>query len=242
MIFIYSLKGPLIGLFTKKVTPLNKFANYLIAGMLLGISFFLSFLDLAEDMLNSESGLFDQAIISGFTSIRNPLITEIMKLITAMGSPIIMIIIALISVYFLFIVKKHSWDAGMLIIALTGATIMDWILKLAFHRHRPLPPGLVPASGYSFPSGHAMVSFVFYGMLIYLLLINFNRSKCTYLSTFFLALLVLAIGISRIYLGVHYPSDVIAGYAAGGFWLTGCIMGLHTVRHLNSREKAKINE
>lgn len=167
--------------------------------------------------------------------------TELMKLITAMGSPTIMIIIAVISVGFLLVVKKHSWDAIMLIIALTGATIMDWILKLAFHRNRPIPPGLVQASGYSFPSGHAMVSLVFYGMLVYLLWVNYKPRKSTYLLTFFLVLLVLAIGISRIYLGVHYPSDVIAGYAAGGFWLTGCIMGLHTVRHLNSRQNPQIN-
>lgn len=220
---------------------MNKLAYYLIAGMLLGISFFLLFLDLAEDMINSELGLFDQTIINAVAGIRSPLMTELMKLITAMGSPTIMIIIAVISVGFLLVVKKHSWDAIMLIIALTGATIMDWILKLAFHRNRPIPPGLVQASGYSFPSGHAMVSLVFYGMLVYLLWVNYKPRKSTYLLTFFLVLLVLAIGISRIYLGVHYPSDVIAGYAAGGFWLTGCIMGLHTVRHLNSRQNPQIN-
>ncbi len=225
----------------KFISPLDRFAHYLTAGMVLGIGFFLLFWDLAEDMINREMGLFDQTITSAIAEYRNPLTTEIMKLVTAMGSPIIMISIAVITVWFLLAVKKHSWDATILMIALTGAAFMDWILKMSFHRSRPIPPGLVQASGYSFPSGHAMVSFVFYGMLIYLIWINFKPRKTTYLISFFIVLLILAIGISRIYLGVHYPSDVIAGYAAGGFWLTGCIMGLHTVRHLNSKQNPQIN-
>jgi undecaprenyl-diphosphatase len=227
-------KEYLAGIFNQKIPPLNKFAYFIITGMILGISFFMLFFDLAEDMIKKELGLFDQTIISAVATLRSPFTTAIMKLITAMGSATIMIIIAIVAVWFLLVVKKHSWDATILIIALTGATFMNWILKLVFHRSRPDAPSLAQAFGYSFPSGHAMISFVFYGMLVYLLWVNFKRGKSTYLITFLMALLILAIGISRIYLGVHYPSDVIAGYAAGGFWLTGCIMGLHTVRHLNS--------
>lgn len=236
LISIYSLKDSLSILFAKKVPPLNRFVYYLIAGMFFGIVFFSLFLGLAEELIENELGSFDQSIITGVTSIRSPLITEIMKLITAAGSPVIMVIIAVIAVGSLLVIKKHSWDAASLIIALTGATIMDWMLKLIFHRSRPALSGLVAVSGFSFPSGHAMVSFVFYGMLVYLLRVNFKPGPSRYLFTFFIALLVLAIGISRIYLGVHYPSDVIAGYAAGGLWLTGCILGLQTVRLRNSRK------
>jgi undecaprenyl-diphosphatase len=139
----------------------SKFAYHLIAGMLLGIGFFLIFWDMAEDMLKIEIKLFDQMVIKSITGFRTPLTTEIMKLITTMGSPAIMIIFGVISVCFLLFIKKHSWDATMLIIALSGASLMDWILKLSFHRGRPSPPGLVPVSGFSFPSGHAMVSLVF---------------------------------------------------------------------------------
>jgi undecaprenyl-diphosphatase len=202
----------------------GKSAYYLITGMFLGISFFLLFCDLAKDMINREVALFDQTVTNILIGLRDPFTTEIMKLISDMSSPVIIISIAGITVWFLFAVKKHSWDALILLIALTGAALLNWILKWVFQRSRPDAPSLAQAFGYSFPSGHAMISFVFYGMLVYLLLVNFKRGKITYLLTLFITFLILAIGISRIYLGVHYPSDVIAGYAAGGFWLTGCIM------------------
>jgi undecaprenyl-diphosphatase len=215
--------------------PLSRFSYYLITSMFLGISFFLLFCDLVEDMLDREVALFDQIITGIITAYRSPLTTEMMRLISDMSSPITIISIAFIAVWFLLVIKKHSWDALMLLIATAGAAFMNWILKLVFQRGRPDAPSLAQASGYSFPSGHAMISFVFYGMLIYLLLIHLKRSKSAYLVTFFIIILISAIGISRIYLGVHYPSDVLAGYAAGGFWLNGCITGLHTIRHLNNK-------
>lgn len=214
--------------------PFRWFCNYLAAGLLLGCGCFLLFFDLAEDMMNRELVRFDQTIALPITSLRNPLLTRAAELITDMGSAPVLISLALIMMWFLWKVKKESWDAALLAVALTGAWFMNYMLKLAFHRSRPTPPGLVQASGYSFPSGHAMISFAFYGMLIYLLWINHKPGRNTYLAAAFLTLLIVFIGISRIYLGVHYPSDVIAGYAAGGIWLTGCILALNTVRRSRS--------
>jgi undecaprenyl-diphosphatase len=86
-----------------------------------------------------------------------------------------------------------------------------------------------------------MISLVFYGMLIYLIWFNFRRGLASYLAMGTLILLILAIGTSRIYLGVHYPSDVAAGYAAGGFWLIGCVLGLNTIRQYSTKKSLQLS-
>ncbi|HEX6922907.1 MAG TPA: phosphatase PAP2 family protein, partial [Bacillales bacterium] len=98
-----------------------------------------------------------------------------------------------------------------------------------FQRQRPEIHRLIEVTGYSFPSGHAMGSFVFYGMLGYFFILFLKSEYLKAGSTLLMAGLIFMIGFSRVYLGVHYPSDVLAGFAAGGAWLTICIIGLKVV-------------
>ncbi|WP_214658867.1 phosphatase PAP2 family protein [Candidatus Formimonas warabiya] len=200
----------------------------------MGLVFMLLFAKLSEDLINDELKLFDQIVIHVINLIHGPLTTQIMKGITSMGSPAVMLFLAvLVWIYFL-LAKKHFWDSNMVLIALTGSWIMNELLKWIFQRSRPDIARMVQVTGYSFPSGHAMVSFAFYGMLAYLTWINLTKRKTKVFCTGILLLLICAIGISRIYLGVHYPSDVLAGFAAGGFWLVGCILGLQAIRYYRS--------
>lgn len=208
----------------------KKLGSYLSLGMIMGLACFILFYNLAEDLLEQVLGQFDQNITAFITIYSGPRATELMKLLTEMGSATVMIGLALLIVAGLVYYKNLYWDAGMLTIALGGAFFMNYLLKLAFHRPRPDIISLVQASGYSFPSGHAMASLAFYGMLAFLLWSYFKTSKMVYMGIVVIVLLVLGIGISRIYLGVHYPSDVLAGYAAAGVWLTGCIMALNTLK------------
>ena len=92
-------------------------------------------------------------------------------------------------------------------------------LKLVFRRDRPVDPLLQIAKGFSFPSGHALMSVTFYGLLIVIIWQNINRKWLKWVLSFFLVLLILAIGLSRIYLRVHYASDVLAGFSVGLVWL-----------------------
>lgn len=217
--------------YLKNISPFGIFGSYLIGGLVLALGSLFLFAKLAEEMLENELKLFDQMVINAVHAISSPWATRVMKGITMMGSPAMMIFLALLLWFYLSRIKKHFWDSNMVIVALLGSWLMNELLKWVFHRSRPEMLRLVKATGYSFPSGHAMVSFAFYGMLAYLMWINIDNRKVRYSFTFLFLFLVFAIGISRIYLGVHYPSDVLAGFAAGVFWLVGCIIGLQAIRY-----------
>jgi membrane-associated phospholipid phosphatase len=120
---------------------------------------------------------------------------------------------------------------GTWLAALGGAAVLNQILKALFARPRPFfeHPLLVEGS-YSFSSGHAMESLVAYGMLAYFAVLALRTWRWRVAAVFAAALLVVLIGLSRMYLGVHYLSDVAAGYAAGGLWLSVLITAAETVR------------
>lgn len=230
-VFFVTTKDIIYKLYANRIKPLGVFGNYLMAGFVLGMGFMLLFAKLAEDLIFAELDLFDKIIISVVDYFNNPLMTAIMKTISTIGSSVVVISIALIACLFFLIARKHYGEVTIILIASAGSALMDELLKHIFHRTRPDIARLVDVSGYSFPSGHAMVSFAFYGMLAYLMWENIKLRGLKYFFALLFALLVLAIGISRIYLGVHYPSDVLAGFAAGGFWLVGCILGLQAIKY-----------
>ena len=98
------------------------------------------------------------------------------------------------------------------ILNLAIATILNVLLKNILQRPRPIEYRIIDESGYSFPSGHSMISMAFYGFIIYLIYKYVKNKKVKYTSISILSILIFAIGISRIYLGVHYTSDVLAGF------------------------------
>lgn len=117
-------------------------------------------------------------------------------------------------------------------VALLGGGALDYLLKQAFPRPRPsLASDLLTNPSSSFPSGHAMASLIAYGMLAYLISIEFTTSRLVRRGIVAgCAAMVLAVGFSRLYLGVHYLSDVLGGFSAGGLWLTACMAGLEIAR------------
>ena len=164
--------------------------------------------------------------------------TEILEVITFLGNHNFLIPANLILIaYFLFI-KKHKWySIKFPVVAIGGVTIMS-LLKQIFNRPRPLIPLLEPARGLSFPSGHAMMSFAFYGLLIYIVYENIRNIYLKWALIVSLLLLIFAIGFSRVYLRVHYATDVIAGFAAGFIWIVLCIW---VIRRIEVYSKRKID-
>ena len=167
------------------------------------------FLALAEDVFNHEIMNGD---IIGYNFIKtyfiNDSFTPIIKAITWFGSATCLITLSII----LLILIKNKKVGVLIGTNLIIITILNQILKFLLQRPRPTEFRIINESGYSFPSGHSMISMAFYGFLIYLIYKYINNKYLKSFLVFILSLLIIMIGFSRIYLGVHYTSDVIAGF------------------------------
>jgi undecaprenyl-diphosphatase len=163
---------------------------------------------------------FDSAVYDALAKQISPVTTCFMKLFTFLGSELALTSLAALTLFTGVFWKKGKRFKHCLFICLNlgGGALFSLILKNIFRRPRPNIMQLIEITGYSFPSGHSMNSLIFYGFLIYLSL-RYMKHWSKYCISFGLALLILFIGISRIYLGVHYASDVIGGFILGIFWL-----------------------
>lgn len=156
-----------------------------------------------------------QRDIIGYKLISKYLISDvtlpIAKLITNFGGVIGLIIIAII-ISSILVIKKKKLMGILIWVNLASSAFLNQILKRIVQRPRPTEYRLIEENGYSFPSGHSMVSAAFYGFFIYLIFKNVKNKYIKWGSILFLSILIVLIGTSRIYLGVHYTSDVMAGF------------------------------
>ena len=169
--------------------------------------FFVIFLVIAEDVFEQEIFEFDSVVYNFLVNNRNEVLNNFFKIITQFGSAIVLIIITILCVIFIRDKKyKILVPANLVTIA-----IINIVLKNFFLRPRPDELRLIEETGYSFPSGHAMASTAFYGLLINIVHEKVENKILRNTICIMLGLLILLISISRIYVGVHYTSDVIAG-------------------------------
>jgi undecaprenyl-diphosphatase len=161
---------------------------------------------------------FDVVVRETVHGLASPAITSGMKILTWLGSGWVIYPAGTVIVVGL---ARRNWrrEAALFTVAVLGAAILEHALKLLFHRTRPDPFFGYPAPGtYSFPSGHALLSFTFYFTLVEVLAPMERRPGKRFLCWTAAMLITLVIGLSRIYLGIHYPSDVLAGYAGAVAW------------------------
>lgn len=151
---------------------------------------------------------FDLTIYNFIISFKNDFLTNFLKVITLFGGEYI---ILLITFSFLFIKNKKFFLS--LFIDMILIVLFNYFLKLIFLRERPIDLMIINETGYSYPSGHSMVAVSFYGFILFLIWKMNIKKVYKYLFSFVIVLLMILIGISRIYLGVHFPSDVIGGYS-----------------------------
>lgn len=162
---------------------------------------------------------FDDALRYGIYQTRTRYLTYLWRFITYCGERYTVIAIVLI---LLFNKNLRSRYGNKFAVSAILSTAIYLVMKQVFQRARPdIALRLIEQGGYSFPSGHAMNCLASYGILIYLILKNFENRKTAKLLSVLLCLLIILIGLSRVYLGVHYPSDIIAGWSLGIAVLVG---------------------
>lgn len=161
---------------------------------------------------------FDNSLLQFIYSARGPILTKVFLAFTFFGgASVILSITTLLAVIFFY--KKEFAYFLLFLGTMFGNAAFAFLLKIVVHRARPSFSPLIREDSFSFPSGHATLSVAFFGLIAYLLA-GSVKTQAARINIFFVWLfLVFAIGLSRLYLGVHYPTDVLAGYLTGFFWL-----------------------
>ena len=196
----------------------NRWAAVIPVSLGLAIGSLLFFAWLSEEMLKQGTARFDAAIRLAVHLHASAPLTRAMFLFTQLGNWQVIMAGTLC----LMLICWYREERGLLLLVLitmAGVGILDGTLKLIFHRARPDPFIGTRPSTYSFPSGHALVSLCFYTLIAGILSLRSDRRWERVVIWTAASLLVGLIGLSRIYLGVHWPSDVLAGYAAGLIWM-----------------------
>ena len=180
------------------------------------------FLFILENVFDNEIIIFDTNIYNTISLVKTDIITGIFKVITEFGDAMVLILIALVSL----VLVKNKKIGTAISLNLASIGLLNYILKNIIQRPRPEDFRLVEESGYSFPSGHSMASMAFYGLIIYFVFKNVKNKAVRNIICIILSILIVLIGISRIYLGVHYASDVIAGFLVSIAYLVVYITGI----------------
>jgi undecaprenyl-diphosphatase len=161
----------------------------------------------------------DMLIFDKIKPLANTVNSKIMLFITFLGKHQFLIPANLFLILYFSIVKKQTWFSIRVITIAISSLVLMLLLKQLFQRKRPLSPLLKAAKGLSFPSGHAIMAVTFYGLIIYILQHSISIDWLKWLITILVVVLIIMIGFSRVYLRVHYASDVMAGFIIGLLWL-----------------------
>lgn len=214
---------------------------YLVLGLALSSVCLWLFAVLAKQVLaNAPITAIDHELANALHARATPFGTTVYRLVTAFGGSWIIVIAIVVGLFFLV---RRRWSYLVVwMIALVGGGLLSLQMKTIFARPRPVftNPLLIEES-FSFPSAHAMTSLITYGIIAYFLWHEVHNRIVRILIVFAAALLIILVGISRMTLGVHYLSDVLGGFMAGGIWLGVCIAAL-SILHRGEARLAVIDE
>lgn len=187
-----------------------------VSGIFLSITSLLLFLYLTRAVLNEQTIIFDNSITNLVFSFRQFWLTKIMVLATTLGNQAIIVGSVIILIF--LTKRKHRRESFIFSILLLMGVVTTSLLKILLKVPRPQISALVIENSYSYPSGHALNALLFYGTISFFIYHFTKNKKISLIVSILATLLIFLIGLSRVYLGVHHPSDVLAGYIAG-FWL-----------------------
>jgi undecaprenyl-diphosphatase len=205
-------------------------------GLVLALAAGILFAWLGEEVAEGDTQAFDESFRSLINHRATPGLTALMVFASVWGAPSRLAILAALATV-AFLLRHWTRGAILVVVTLLGASLLDGGLKLlwgrqrpsAFFEHYPSP------TSFSFPSGHALFATAFFGGLAALLYRRLGRTWLRVAVITAAVLIILLIGVSRIYLGVHYPSDVLGGFAAGTVWVGAVALGDRIASHRRRR-------
>ena len=199
----------------------------LVAGLAVSTFVIWAFFELADEVLEGDSRAFDRAVLLWIHDTFPDWLDGPMRLVTALGNFYVVVPLLAVAVI-VFYLRGWRLTAVLLVVSTGGSIVLTTVLKGLFQRTRPeLVESGYQASFYSFPSGHATVAVGLYGMLTVILAYRL-RGTARWAVAVCGLLVVLLIGFSRLYLGVHYPTDILAGYLSALLWLV-CVGGVYVL-------------
>lgn len=212
---------------------------FLVVGAVIAVIGTIGFAELAERVLAGGTQAFDVAILQWLHQHQHPLITQLMIEMTYLGTGSVVVVIVGVAALFLWH-TEHKHSARLLLAATIGNLLLNGALKLVYHRARPsVFAWQTEAMSSSFPSGHAMSATVVYGTVAYLVIRLQKHHWAKMLTLAGAVLLILLVCLTRLYLGVHYPSDVIGGMIVGLAWAAFCMATLEASLVLARRRAPK---
>ena len=204
---------------TKKKRLLEFVSLSLLLGLTSAVGTIIFFGWLSNEVLAGETLHFDDVTRAAVHQFASPAMTTAMRGLSFLGSMLFLTSATAVIIIW-FASRKWRREAILFAITMAGASALNMSLKLAFKRTRPIPFfDLFPPESYSFPSGHALTSCCFFGAFAAILTARIKSRRARLIVWIVATTMFLLIGLSRIYLGVHYTTDVIAGFAAALIWI-----------------------
>ncbi len=213
---------------------------FLVAGLIVAAIGTAIFVTLASHVRSGSTQAFDEAVIRWMGAHHSPGLDAVMIEITALGTGTVVAMVVAVAALFL-VLTQHRYSAILLLASTFGGILLNGVLKLGFNRPRPsiFVPAVHTVSS-SFPSGHAMSAAIVYSTVAYLAARLHKRQWARWLVMSAALALIALISFSRMYLGVHYPSDVIAGVAIGLAWAGFCMATLEAIQKYGLRRDPRI--
>lgn len=223
-------------------TLLGALGIFLVAGIIVAAIGIWIFSEITERVIAGRTQVFDEAVLRWISTRHTPVLDGAMLEITALGTATVVMMIVCIAALFLTL-TRHKYSALLLLVAAAGGLLLDLVLKLRFDRPRPhIFTWGTQAVSSSFPSGHAMSATIVYSTVAYLAARLQKRRWARWLTMLLAAFVIVLICFSRLYLGVHYPSDVVAGVVVGLSWAAFCMATLEAIQRYSQRNAPEVTK
>ena len=229
-------------LFKRVGSVIGALGIFLVGGIVVAAIGTFVFAKLAELVMGGGTQAFDEAALRWIGNHHSPALDDAMLEITSLGTSTVVTMIVCVSGLFLSL-TKHKYSALLLLVATVGGSLLDTVLKLQFGRPRPhVFTWGTHAAMSSFPSGHAMSATIVYSTVAYLAARLQKQLWARWATMLLTAVIIAMIAFSRMYLGVHYPSDVLAGAIVGLSWAAFCMATLEAIQRFGQRQVPEIKK